>query len=142
MESNPPQEDQQRILDLLLRADVFEPVMQQRYLGSKRFSLEGVTALIPLVDELLETGSRLGPCELVMGMSHRGRLNVIAHVAKRDPEEIFAGFEDVDPRIVLGSGDVNYHMAPTGEYITRSVNNVHVHLGSNPSHLVAVDPDT
>src|SRR5580704_1023938 len=115
MESEPPQEDQQRILDLLLSADIFEQVMQQRYLGSKRFSLEGVTALIPLVDEVLDSGARLGATELVMGMSHRGRLNVIAHVARRDPQEIFAGFEDVDPRSVLGSGDVKYHMGATGE---------------------------
>src|ERR1039458_3063069 len=142
MESEPPQEDQQRILDLLIRADVFEQVMQQRYLGSKRLSLEGVTALIPLVDEILDTGSRLGAIELVMGMSHRGRLNVIAHVAKRSPEEIFAGFEDVDPRSVLGSGDVKYHMGATGEYITRSGKKVHIHLVSNPSHLEAVDPVT
>jgi 2-oxoglutarate dehydrogenase E1 component len=144
MESGPqPQvEDQKRILDLLTRADIFEQVMQQRYLGSKRFSLEGVTALIPLIDELLETGSRLGATELVMGMSHRGRLNVIAHVARRPTEEIFAGFEDVDPRSVLGSGDVKYHMGATGEYITRSGNKVHIHLVSNPSHLEAVDPVT
>src|SRR5580692_11068993 len=142
MESEAPAEDQQRILDLLIRADIFEQVMQQRYLGSKRFSLEGVTALIPLVDELLETGSRLGATELVMGMSHRGRLNVIAHVAKRDPQEIFAGFEDVNPRSVLGSGDVKYHMGATGEYVTRSGNKVHIHLVSNPSHLEAVDPVT
>ena len=142
MESEPPQEDQQRILDLLIRADVFEQVMQQRYLGSKRFSLEGVTALIPLVDEVLDTGSRLGAIELVMGMSHRGRLNVIAHVAKRAPEEIFAGFEDVDPRSVLGSGDVKYHMGATGGYATRSGGKVHIHLVSNPSHLEAVDPVT
>ncbi|MGA8199892.1 MAG: thiamine pyrophosphate-dependent enzyme, partial [Candidatus Sulfotelmatobacter sp.] len=142
MESEPQAVDQARILDLLIRADVFEQVMQQRYLGSKRFSLEGVTALIPLVDELLETGSSLGATELVMGMSHRGRLNVIAHVAKRDPEEIFAGFEDVDPRSVLGSGDVKYHMGATGEYTTRSGNKVHIHLVSNPSHLEAVDPVT
>src|ERR1700692_2748678 len=140
--SEVPQKDQQRILDLLIRADVFEQVMQQRYLGSKRFSLEGVTALIPLVDELLETGSRLGAAELVMGMSHRGRLNVMAHVAKRPTEEIFAGFEDVDPRSVLDSGDVKYHMGGTGEYITRSGNKVHIHLVSNPSHLEAVDPVT
>jgi 2-oxoglutarate dehydrogenase E1 component len=106
---------QQRILDLLIRADIFEQVMQQRYLGSKRFSLEGVTALIPLVDELLDTGSRLGATELVMGMSHRGRLNIIAHVAKRPPDEIFAGFEDVNPRSVLGSGDVKYHMGATSK---------------------------
>jgi len=136
------EKDQQRILDLLIRADIFEQVMQQRYLGSKRFSLEGVTALIPLVDEILDTGSRLGAIELVMGMSHRGRLNVIAHVAKRPTEEIFAGFEDVDPRSVLGSGDVKYHMGATGEYTTRSGNKVHIHLVSNPSHLEAVDPVT
>jgi 2-oxoglutarate dehydrogenase E1 component len=137
-----PEEAQQRILDLLIRADVFEQVMQQRYLGSKRFSLEGVTALLPLVDEILDTGSRLGAIELVMGMSHRGRLNVIAHVARRAPEEIFAGFEDVDPRSVLGSGDVKYHMGATGEYVTRSGGKVHIHLVSNPSHLEAVDPVT
>src|SRR5271168_538243 len=136
------EKDQSRILDLLIRADIFEQVMQQRYLGSKRFSLEGVTALIPLVDEILDTGSRLGAIELVMGMSHRGRLNVIAHVAKRSPDEIFAGFEDVNPRSVLGSGDVKYHMGATGEYITRSGNKVHIHLVSNPSHLEAVDPVT
>lgn len=134
--------DRARILDLLIRADVFEHVMQQRYLGSKRFSLEGVTALIPLVDEALDTGSRLGVIEFVMGMSHRGRLNVIAHVARRPPEEIFAGFEDVDPRSVLGSGDVKYHMGATGEYLTYSGGKVHIHLVSNPSHLEAVDPVT
>ena len=136
------EKDQKRILDLLIRADIFEQVMQQRYLGSKRFSLEGVTALIPLVDEILETASRLGAIELVMGMSHRGRLNVIAHVAKRPSEELFAGFEDVDPRSVLGSGDVKYHMGATGEYVTKSGNKVHIHLVSNPSHLEAVDPVT
>ncbi|HEY1676949.1 MAG TPA: 2-oxoglutarate dehydrogenase E1 component [Candidatus Sulfotelmatobacter sp.] len=142
MESEPPQEDQQRILDLLMRADIFEQVMQQRYLGNKRFSLEGVTALIPLVDEVLDSAAKQGAVELVMGMSHRGRLNVIAHVAKRPPEEIFAGFEDVNPRSVLGSGDVKYHMGATGEYETRSGGKVHIHLVSNPSHLEAVDPVT
>jgi len=142
MESEPPLEDQQRILDLLTRADIFEQVIQQRYLGSKRFSLEGVTALIPLVDEVLDTASRLGAIQLVMGMSHRGRLNVIAHVARRPPEEIFAGFEDVDPRSVLGSGDVKYHMGATGQYVTKSGGEVHIHLVSNPSHLEAVDPVT
>jgi len=142
MESEPPQEDQARILDLLTRADIFEQVMQQRYLGSKRFSLEGVTALIPLVDEVLDCAAQKGAIELVMGMSHRGRLNVIAHVAKRPTQEIFAGFEDVDPRSVLGSGDVKYHMGATGEYETKSGGKVHIHLVSNPSHLEAVDPVT
>src|SRR6516162_2083414 len=142
LEPNDEEIDRQRILDLLTRADIFEQVMQQRYLGSKRFSLEGTTALIPLVDEVLDTASRLGAIELVMGMSHRGRLNVIAHVARRPPEEIFAGFEDVDPRSVLGSGDVKYHMGATGEYLTKSGGKVHIHLVSNPSHLEAVDPVT
>ena len=136
------EETQKRILDLLIRADIFEQVMQQRYLGSKRFSLEGTTALIPLVDEVLDTASRLGAIELVMGMSHRGRLNVMAHVARRPADEIFAGFEDVDPRSVLGSGDVKYHMGATGEYQTSSGGKVHIHLVSNPSHLEAVDPVT
>jgi 2-oxoglutarate dehydrogenase E1 component len=136
------EKDQAYILDLLTRADIFEQVMQQRYLGSKRFSLEGTTALIPLVDEVLDSAARLGGIELVMGMSHRGRLNIIAHVARRPPEEIFAGFEDVDPRSVLGSGDVKYHMGATGEYPTKSGGRVHIHLVSNPSHLEAVDPVT
>jgi 2-oxoglutarate dehydrogenase E1 component len=134
--------DQQRALDLLIRADLFELVLQQRYLGNKRFSLEGVTALIPLVDEILDAAGQQGAVELVMGMSHRGRLNVIVQVAKRAPEEVFAGFEDVDPRSVLGSGDVKYHMGATGEYVTRSGRKVHIHLVSNPSHLDAVDPVT
>src|SRR5579859_6783624 len=134
--------DQQNALDLLIRAELFEQVLQQRYLGNKRFSLEGVTALIPLVDEILEAAGQQGAVELVMGMSHRGRLNVIVHVAKRAPEEVFAGFEDVDPRSVLGSGDVKYHMGATGEYATRTGAKVHIHLVSNPSHLEAVDPVT
>jgi len=142
MESAPAPVDQQRALELLIRSDIFEQVLQQRYLGSKRFSLEGTTALIPLVDEVLDTAAQQGAIELVMGMSHRGRLNVIAHVAKRPAAEIFAGFEDVDPRSILGSGDVKYHMGATGTYVTRSGASVHIHLVSNPSHLEAVDPVT
>jgi 2-oxoglutarate dehydrogenase E1 component len=134
--------DQEHVLDQLTRADLFEQVIQQRYLGNKRFSLEGVTALIPLVDEIIEGAGEKGAVELVMGMSHRGRLNVIAHVAQRAPEEVFAGFEDVDPRSVLGSGDVKYHMGATGEYTTRAGKKVHIHLVSNPSHLEAVNPVT
>jgi 2-oxoglutarate dehydrogenase E1 component len=139
-----PQEpvDQQRALDLLIRAEFFELVLQQRYLGSKRFSLEGVTSFIPLVDEILDGAGRHGAVELVMGMSHRGRLNAIAHIARRPAEEVFAGFEDVDPRSVLGGGDVKYHMGATGEYETRSGAKIHIHLVSNPSHLEAVDPVT
>jgi 2-oxoglutarate dehydrogenase E1 component len=134
--------DQQAALDQLIRAELFELVLQQRYIGTKRYSLEGVTALIPLVDEILEVAAQLGAIELVMGMSHRGRLNVVVQVAKRSPEEVFAGFEDVDPRSVLGGGDVKYHMGATGEYVTRTGAKVHIHLVSNPSHLEAVDPVT
>jgi 2-oxoglutarate dehydrogenase E1 component len=134
--------DQQRTLDLLVRAELFEQVLQQRYLGNKRFSLEGVTALIPLMDEILDAAGQQGAGELVMGMSHRGRLNVLVHVARRSAEEVFAGFEDIDPRSVLGGGDVKYHMGATGEYVTRSGAKVHIHLVSNPSHLEAVDPVT
>src|SRR5438874_9267633 len=142
LEAEPAPVDQERALDQLIRADLFELVLQQRYLGTKRFSLEGVTALIPLVDEILDAAGQYGAVELVMGMSHRGRLNVVAHIAKRAPEEVFAGFEDVDPRSVLGGGDVKYHMGATGEYTTRSGAKIHIHLVSNPSHLEAVDPVT
>src|SRR5437667_7379944 len=142
MEGPQPAVDQERILDQLIRADLFEQVLQQRYLGTKRFSLEGVTALLPLVDEILEGAGQHAAVELVMGMSHRGRLNLIVHIARRSPEEVFAGFEDVDPRSVLGGGDVKYHMGATGDYITRSGGRIHIHLVSNPSHLEAVDPVT
>jgi 2-oxoglutarate dehydrogenase E1 component len=142
MEATPSAVDQERVLDFLIRADIFEQVLQQRYLGTKRFSLEGNTALLPLVDEILDGAAQRGAINLVMGMSHRGRLNVLLHVARRTPEEIFASFEDVDPRSVLGSGDVKYHLGATGEYITRSGSKVNIHLVSNPSHLEAVDPVT
>ena len=142
MEGPQGEVDQQNVLEQLIRADSFEQVLQQRYLGTKRFSLEGVTSLIPLVDEILEAAGQRGAMELVMGMSHRGRLTVIVQVAQRSLEEVFARFEDVDPRSVLGGGDVKYHMGATGEYPTRSGNKVHIHLVSNPSHLEAVDPVT
>jgi 2-oxoglutarate dehydrogenase E1 component len=132
----------ERALDLLMRADLFEQTLQQRYLGNKRFSLEGNTSLLPAMDEVLDVAGEHGAIELVMGMSHRGRLNVIIHLAKRPPEQVFAEFEDVDPRSVLGSGDVKYHTGATGEYLTRSGNKIHIHLASNPSHLEAVDPVT
>jgi 2-oxoglutarate dehydrogenase E1 component len=134
--------DQDRALDLLLRADLFEQTLQQRYLGNKRFSLEGNTSLLPAMDEVLDVAGERGAVELVMGMSHRGRLNVIIHLARRPPEQVFAEFEDVDPRSVLGSGDVKYHMGATGEYVTRSGKKIHIHLVSNPSHLEAVNPVT
>ena len=130
----------ERILDRLIRADLFEQVLQTRYLGSKRFSLEGVTALIPLLDAILETAGECGAVESVMAMSHRGRLNVMVHTACKPVHEVVAGFEDVDPRSVLGAGDVKYHVGATGQYVTSSNKTISIHLVSNPSHLEAVDP--
>ena len=119
LESEAPEPDRGYILERLIRADLFEQVLQARYLGSKRFSLEGVTALIPLLDAVLTAAAGAGAEQIVLGMSHRGRLNVMAHIAGQREADIFAGFEDVDPRSVLGSGDVKYHVGATGEYRTR-----------------------
>src|SRR5467141_1614434 len=132
--------DQQKILERLIRADLFEQVLQARYLGTKRFSLEGVTALIPLLDSILDTAGEHGALESIMAMSHRGRLNVMVHAACKSPHEVVAGFEDVDPRSVLGAGDVKYHVGATGTYITSTGKEIGIHLVSNPSHLEAVDP--
>jgi 2-oxoglutarate dehydrogenase E1 component len=140
LESAPPEPDRQHILERLLRAEVFEQVLQARYLGTKRFSLEGVTALLPLLDQVLEGAAEHHAEWAVLAMSHRGRLNVMAHVVNRPAEEIFANFEDVDPRSVLGGGDVKYHIGATGDYVARNGRKIHIHLVSNPSHLEAVDP--
>jgi 2-oxoglutarate dehydrogenase E1 component len=132
--------DQEKILERLVRADLFEQVLQARYLGTKRFSLEGVTSLIPLLDAILDTAGDLGAVDCVMAMSHRGRLNVMVHSACKSPHEVVAGFEDVDPRSVLGAGDVKYHIGATGIYTTTAGQPINMHLVSNPSHLEAVDP--
>ncbi len=101
-----------------MRADLFEQVLQARYLGTKRFSLEGVTSLIPLLDSILEIAGESGALDSVLAMSHRGRLNVMVHAACKPPHEVVSGFEDVDPRSVLGAGDVKYHVGATGCYVT------------------------
>jgi 2-oxoglutarate dehydrogenase E1 component len=132
--------NREKILERLIRADLFEQVLQARYLGTKRFSLEGVTALIPLLDSILNTAGEYGAVESVMAMSHRGRLNVMVHAACKTPHEVVAGFEDVDPRSVLGAGDVKYHVGATGTYVTTTGKRISMHLVSNPSHLEAVDP--
>jgi 2-oxoglutarate dehydrogenase E1 component len=131
---------QQKIFERLIRADLFEQVLQARYLGTKRFSLEGVTALVPLLDSILDSAAESGAVESIMAMSHRGRLNVMVHAACKTPHEVVAGFEDVDPRSVLGAGDVKYHIGATGTYVTSSGKEIGIHLVSNPSHLEAVDP--
>ena len=120
LEAPAEQTDQHKILERLIRADLFEQVLQARYLGSKRFSLEGVTALIPLLDSILEAAAEYGAESSIMAMSHRGRLNVMVHAACKSPQEVVAGFEDVDPRSVLGAGDVKYHIGATGVYVTSS----------------------
>jgi 2-oxoglutarate dehydrogenase E1 component len=132
--------DRSRVLDQLVRADTFEQTIHSRYIGTKRYSLEGNTALIPLLDEILNSAAQNGAEQAVMAMSHRGRLNVIINIVSRPAAEIFAGFEDVDPRSVLGGGDVKYHIGATGIYIGLAGRPVRIHLVSNPSHLEAVDP--
>jgi 2-oxoglutarate dehydrogenase E1 component len=140
MEGEASQPDRVKILERLVRADLFEQVLQSRYLGSKRFSLEGNTSLIPLLDSILDNAIELGGIDSVMAMSHRGRLNVMTHIACKVMHEVVAGFEDVDPRSVLGAGDVKYHVGATGVYTASSGKKLNVHLVSNPSHLEAVDP--
>jgi 2-oxoglutarate dehydrogenase E1 component len=140
MEQTPQPPDQARILADLIRADIFEQVIQSRYLGTKRFSLEGLTVLIPFLNRVLETGAALGVNTSILAMSHRGRLNVMTNIIGRSPAEIFARFEDVNPRSVLGGGDVKYHMGATGEFRSAEGKSISLHLVSNPSHLEAVDP--
>lgn len=132
--------DTARILTALIRADVFEQVIQQRYLGTKRFSLEGLTALIPYLDQTFTTASEVGVTRSIMAMAHRGRLTVITTTIGRDASETFTKFEDVDPRSTMGGGDVKYHTGATGDFVAPSGKRVHLHLASNPSHLEAVDP--
>jgi len=140
MESEAAEPDRTRILELLVRAEVFEQVIQTRYLGTKRFSLEGETALLPLLDAILNAAAERGAEKAMLAMSHRGRLNVMVHTVGRDAAEVFAHFEDVDPRSVLGSGDVKYHMGATGDFRAANGRKIGMHLVSNPSHLEAVDP--
>jgi 2-oxoglutarate dehydrogenase E1 component len=140
LELAPTEPDRAQILERLVRADLFEQVLQTRYLGTKRFSLEGISGLIPLLDSILSAAAPLGAEEAVIGMSHRGRLNVMTQIANRSARDVFAGFEDVDPRSVLGGGDVKYHVGATGDYPVAGGGKLRIHLVSNPSHLEAVDP--
>ena len=132
--------DTARILTGLIRADIFEQVIQQRYLGTKRFSLEGLTVLVPFLDQVFTTSADNGVTRSVFAMSHRGRLNVMVNTIGRASEEVFTKFEDVDPRSTMGGGDVKYHTGATGDFITPNGKSIHLHLASNPSHLEAVDP--
>jgi 2-oxoglutarate dehydrogenase E1 component len=143
LETNPLAADeaaQHRILELLTRADIFEQVIQSRYLGTKRFSLEGGTSLIPFLDELLHRAAEHGVQKSVLAMSHRGRLSVMVNTFGKSAADVFSKFEDVDPRSILGGGDVKYHVGATGTFHARNGESVALHLVSNPSHLEAVDP--
>ncbi len=140
MEQQAPKADQAHILTQLIRADIFEQVIQSRYLGTKRFSLEGLTALIPFLDRVLESSAGCGVTRAMIAMSHRGRLNVMTNTIGRSASEIFTKFEDVDPRSTMGGGDVKYHIGATGEYVSPDGHVIGLHLASNPSHLEAVDP--
>ncbi len=132
--------EQRSVLSQLIRADLFEQVIQSRYLGTKRFSLEGVTALIPFLDETFQRSAELGATRVVLGMSHRGRLSVMVNTFRKPAADIFSKFEDVNPRSFLGGGDVKYHVGATGDYPTRSGTTLALHLVSNPSHLENVNP--
>ena len=140
IEQTAPAPDQRQILERLTQADLFEQVIQSRYLGTKRFSLEGVTVLIPFLDEILNRAADHGAIKSVIGMSHRGRLNVMANTFGKSAADIFSKFEDANPRSILGGGDVKYHVGATGEFLPRSGGKIGLHLVSNPSHLEAVDP--
>jgi 2-oxoglutarate dehydrogenase E1 component len=140
IEGQSPEPDRERILDRLVRGEVFEQVLQAHYIGTKRYSLEGLVALLPLLDHVLAAGAAAGVSHALLVMSHRGRLNVMTQIVGRPAADIFAGFEDVNPRSVLGGGDVKYHVGATGEYRASEGRTLAIHLVSNPSHLEAVDP--
>ncbi len=133
-------EEQRRILESLNRAEGIERYLNTKYVGQKRFSLEGGEALIPLLDNLIQGAGERGVQEIVIGMAHRGRLNVLVNVLGKSPQELFSEFEDVhDSAELSGSGDVKYHMGFSSD-IRTSGENVHVALAFNPSHLEIVDP--
>jgi 2-oxoglutarate dehydrogenase E1 component len=130
-----------RILEKLYAAELFENFLHTRFLGQKRFSLEGAETLIPLLDAMVEEGGRLGMREFVIGMAHRGRLNVLSNIMGKSLESMFSEFEDIeDIEQPFGSGDVKYHKGFSSDRDTLSGNRVHLTLTANPSHLEAVNP--
>jgi multifunctional 2-oxoglutarate metabolism enzyme len=134
-------EEKRNVLFALNAAEAFERFLHTKYLGQKRFSLEGAETLIPMLDFLLDESADAGIEEVVMGMAHRGRLNVLANVVGKSYEQIFREFEgELDPNTPQGSGDVKYHLGATGKYVARSGNAIAITLAANPSHLEAVDP--
>ncbi|WP_420846503.1 multifunctional oxoglutarate decarboxylase/oxoglutarate dehydrogenase thiamine pyrophosphate-binding subunit/dihydrolipoyllysine-residue succinyltransferase subunit [Nocardioides solisilvae] len=136
-----PREEQLRILLKLNQAEAFETFLQTKFVGQKRFSLEGGETTIPLVDEVCEAAAEAGLDEVTIGMAHRGRLNVLANIVGKSYSQIFREFEgNIDPRTVQGSGDVKYHLGAEGEFVSGRGDTVKVSVAANPSHLEAVDP--
>lgn len=140
MESGHSPPDRQKIVERLARCELFERFVHTRYVGSKRYSIEGVAGVIPLLEAILDGFTDQGGELAMIAMSHRGRLNIMTNIVDIPASDIFAGMEDVDPRSVLGSGDVKYHLGATGVHTTLSDRTIEIHLSSNPSHLEAVDP--
>ncbi len=134
-------EEQRHVLDRLNAAEAFEKFLHTRYVGQKRFGLEGAESTIVLLDAVLSAAATEGLEAAVMGMAHRGRLNVLANIVGKSYREIFREFEgDLDPESVQGSGDVKYHKGASGVFVNRQGRSIEVSVASNPSHLEAVDP--
>jgi multifunctional 2-oxoglutarate metabolism enzyme len=134
-------EVKKQILWKLVSAEQFERFLNTKFLGQKRFSIEGCETIIPLLDQLIEHAGEKGIEQITMGMAHRGRLNVLANVIGHFCERIFTSFEgSVHPAFPADEGDVKYHQGAEGEHETASGKTVHLRLSPNPSHLEAVDP--
>jgi 2-oxoglutarate dehydrogenase E1 component len=133
-------EEQLHTLAKLQEATLFETFLHRKFLGQKRFSLEGGEVIIPLLDSLLNQAAQRGVSDLIMGMSHRGRLNVLANIFSKPLENIFAEFQDNLELAFVGEGDVKYHKGYSADIQLPSGQNIHLSLAANPSHLEAVDP--
>ena len=133
-------DEQVRILRRLSDAVMFEEFVQKKYVGAKSFSLEGAESLIPLLDMTIERAGSQGVDLVVLGMAHRGRLNVLANIMGKRPSHIFREFEDCDPERQMGRGDVKYHLGFSSDWETVDGSEVHLTLCFNPSHLEFVNP--
>jgi len=129
-----------RVLTKLTDAEIFEQFIQRKFLGAKSFSLEGGESLVPLLDLAVERAAEHGVEEVMIGMAHRGRLNVLVNVLDKSPAEVFREFEDKDPERYWGSGDVKYHLGHQTEHLTSAGRQVLITLCFNPSHLEFVGP--
>ncbi|MEV7681127.1 multifunctional oxoglutarate decarboxylase/oxoglutarate dehydrogenase thiamine pyrophosphate-binding subunit/dihydrolipoyllysine-residue succinyltransferase subunit [Streptomyces sp. NPDC088341] len=139
--AKPEREEQLRILRRLNAAEAFETFLQTKYVGQKRFSLEGGESVIPLLDAVLDAAAESRLDEVVIGMAHRGRLNVLANIVGKSYAQIFREFEgNLDPKSMHGSGDVKYHLGAEGTFTGLDGEQIKVSLTANPSHLEAVDP--